>query len=247
MRRLRRLSRALCDQGSEEAFALASAAFRRLYKGRYPLYWPGLDWLSDEPFWQTLASFGESPGLNAHRRYLLREAAAHCVGKIGGNTAECGAFMGLGSYLICDAHRHNAMPARHYVFDSFEGLSKPVAVDGSYWRAGDLACSEQEVRRRLSAYDFVELKKGWIPDRFADVANEEFCFVHVDVDLAQPTLDSLNFFFPRLKGGGWMIVDDYGFRTCPGATNVVQQFVAKTGSASLIALPAGGAALLKLE
>lgn len=169
----------------------------------------------------------------------------HCVGRVGGNTAECGSFMGLGSYLICEAHQRNGEGGRHFIFDSFEGLSQPTPADGAYWRAGDLAASEADVRRRLAQYDFVEYKKGWIPDRFAEVADEEFCFVHVDVDLAEPTEASLRFFYPRLRRGGWMIIDDYGFKTCPGATEVVDRFIHGTRSASMLALPAGGAVLTK--
>ena len=39
-----------------------------------------------------------------------------------------------------------------------------------------------------------QLFKGWIPDRFDEIALKKFCLVHIDVDLYQPTLDSLNFF-----------------------------------------------------
>jgi len=247
MRRFRKLLRALSDRTSLEAFIVARFVFMRMYAGRYPLYWPDLTWLENEPFWQAIDSFGESEGLNTQRRFFLREAAAHCMSKIGGNTAECGVFIGLGSFLICDAHRHNLARARHYVFDSFEGLSPPAEVDGTHWHAGDLASSEEDVRRRLTMFDFVEYKKGWIPERFPEVAQEEFCFVHIDVDLADPTVESLKFFFPRLKRGGWIVLDDYGFKTCPGATHVVKQFVAETRSASLIELPAGGAALVRID
>jgi O-methyltransferase len=246
MRKLRKLLRALTQRGSEEAFILARFVFMRMYSGRYPLYWPDLDWFEEASIWRTIESFGEADGLNVQRRYFLREAAAHCVREIGGNTAECGVFRGLGSFLICDAHKYNRMQARHYIFDSFEGLSKPAEVDGTHWRAGDLACSEENVRNRLSMFDFVEYKKGWIPERFADVDKEEFCFVHIDVDLAHPTLESLKFFYPRLRRGGWVVLDDYGFKTCPGVTQVVKQFALEAASASIVKLPAGGAALMKM-
>jgi len=245
MRRIRKLLRALADRKSAEAFTLARMAFHRLYAGRYPLYWPDLDWLDDRSFWEVMGDFAELESLNAQRRYFLRQAARYCVGRIGGNTAECGVFMGLGSLLICEAHRLNPRPGRHYVFDSFEGLSAPTEADGAYWRAGDLAYSEDDVRRRLSTFDFVEYKKGWIPDRFVDVSSASFCFVHIDVDLAEPTRKSLEFFFPRLEIGGWIVVDDYGFKTCPGATREVDDFVAGEPLASTLALPAGGAAIIK--
>ena len=44
-----------------------------------------------------------------------------------------------------------------------------------------------------------------------------FCFVHIDVDILEPTRDSIEFFYPRMMPGGIMLFDDYGFTSCPGA------------------------------
>ena len=46
----------------------------------------------------------------------------------------------------------------------------------------------------VSYNNFIILLKGWIPSRFEEVKDKNFSFVHIDVDLYQPTLDSLNFF-----------------------------------------------------
>jgi len=216
MRRLRKLIRALTDRGGDEDFVLASIPSKRIYPGRCPLHRPDLARLDDEPLRQRLGSFSEADGLSAQRRWIVREAAAHCVGTIGGSTAERGSFMGPGSYAIFEAHRKNMDGGCHDVFDSFEDLSRPSAARAAHWRANDLAVSEADVRRRLAAFDFVECKKGRAPERFGEAAHEEFCFVLVGVDLAEPTKASLEFFFPRLRGGGWMLIDDCGFGTCLG-------------------------------
>ena len=50
-----------------------------------------------------------------------------------------------------------------------------------------------------------------IPTRFDEVADRSFCFVHVDVDLFEPTRESIAFFYPRMVPGGVMLFDDYGF------------------------------------
>ncbi len=42
-------------------------------------------------------------------------------------------------------------------------------------------------------------------------------FVHVDVDLYEPTLACLEYFVPRLAPGGVIINDDYGSQSFPGA------------------------------
>ena len=53
---------------------------------------------------------------------------------------------------------------------------------------------------------------GWIPDKFADVGEKKFCFVHIDVDLYEPTRDALALFGQRLAPGGILICDDSALR-----------------------------------
>jgi O-methyltransferase len=67
----------------------------------------------------------------------------------------------------------------------------------------------------LSEFPFVHLYKGWIPSRFIEVEDRQFSFVHIDVDLYEPILDSLNF-FPKLVKGGVIVFDDYGITQFPG-------------------------------
>jgi O-methyltransferase len=161
---------------------------------------------------------------------------------IPGNTAECGVFAGASSHLICCANEGTGKV--HHVFDSFEGLSKPGESDGEHWQGGDLAFPLQKVRANLGAFDKVELHKGWIPERFPDVADQRFSFVHIDVDLKQPTLQSVEFFYPRLNEGGILICDDYGFATCPGATTAVDGFLGDK-TEKMIRLPGGAGFLIK--
>ena len=68
--------------------------------------------------------------------------------------------------------------------------------------------------------------------------------MHIDVNLYQPTLDSLAFFYPRMQHGGIVVCDDYGFSTCPGATRAVQEFLADAPE-KMVALPVGGGFFIK--
>ena len=79
---------------------------------------------------------------------------------------------------------------------------------------------------------------GWIPSRFADVSAERFAFVHIDVDLYQPTRDSLTFFYERMLPGGIVLCDDYGFASCPGALRAMDEFFAGRPE-TIIHLPTG--------
>lgn len=214
-----------------------------VYK-QYPFKWSQLDWLKDSSFKEYLAKFGEERGFNKERRWTVQQLM-RLIDAVPGDTAECGAFEGAGSYLICRANAASPQFKRvHHVFDSFEGLSAPATIDGAYWAKGDMARGEDVVRRNLAEFDAYELHKGWIPERFVDVKEKRFAFVHIDVDLYQPTLDSLSFFYERMNPGGIILCDDYGFTTCLGATKAVNDQLSDKPE-KMIALPDGGGFLIK--
>jgi predicted O-methyltransferase YrrM len=133
----------------------------------------------------------------------------------------------------------------HHGFDSFAGLSEPSARDGEYWTAGNLSSPLEAARSNLAEFgEAVQLYTGWIPERFKEAAARRFRFVHIDVDLYEPTRDSLAFFYPRVEPGGIIVCDDYLFNTCPGATAAVDEYLADKPE-KMLALSAGGGFLIK--
>jgi len=217
---------------------------RRLGRLLYPDYRfldPRLDWWEDQEFNRYLERFDERDSLNNERKLMVAQLLRLTRG-IEGNTAECGVFRGATSYLICASNR--GTDKLHHLFDSFAGLSAPGAEDGDHWQGGDLAVPLDEVRRNLSEFEQVRFHPGWIPDKFSDVEGESFSFVHIDVDLLEPTMESIRFFYPRVRAGGILVCDDYGFLTCPGATKAVDDFLADKPE-KMISLPGGGGFLIK--
>ena len=217
---------------------------RRLAKYILPEYrfkWPNMDWWEDKEFNKYLKRFGELDGNNTDRRYAV-DQLLRLVCAVQGDTAEVGAYGGAMSWLICKA---NAGVRMHHIFDSFEGLSQPSLVDGSHWSKGALACGEDVVHENLSEFSgHFNTYMGWVPARFADVGNLRFSFVHIDVDLYQPTKESIEFFYSRMSPGGVLVCDDYRFSSCPGATKACDDFLADKPE-KMIGLSAGGGFFIK--
>ncbi len=210
----------------------------------YRFTWPQMAWWKNQEFNVYLSKFDENNGLNTHRRWMLAQLLRLTV-NIPGDTVECGVYKGAGSWMICDFIKKHKCSKRHYLFDSFEGLSNPCSKDGAYWRKGDLSACEDYALTALKEFeDIIDVKKGWIPERFVDVSNCVFSFVHVDVDLAEPTKDSIEFFYNRLSPGAVFLCDDYGFDTCPGVTTVIDDFLRDKPEKMLI-LDAGGGFFIK--
>jgi O-methyltransferase len=157
-----------------------------------------------------------------------------------GDFAECGCWRGHSTYLVSNLLKENGWAGHFWVFDSFEGgLSDKVAQD----RVGKGNTSASETKRQkekffsnydavkasLSPFPFVSLHKGWIPASFEapGLSERRFSLVHIDVDLYEPTRDSLEFFYPRMLPGGIIVIDDYGSATFPGSKTAVDEYLAK--------------------
>ena len=240
--RLNAIARTLADPNERPLRLLRLIA--RAVMPAYRFTWPQLGWWQDAGFNAYLERFGEDGGMNTYRRVTVAELL-RLVQEVPGDTAECGVFQGAGSYLLARFAQSNPRIARlHHMFDSFEGLSAPQSADGGYWRAGDLTAGEDVVARNLAGIDGVRSYRGWIPARFGEVAERRFCFVHVDVDLYEPTRDSIAFFYPRLSPGGILVCDDYACTTCPGATRAIDEYLADRPE-KMIRLCCGGGFLIK--
>src|SRR5437660_6279599 len=148
----------------------------------YRFHWPQMAWQDDPDFNTYLKRFNLMGSLNCHRRWLVHELTK-LAQHVPGDTAECGVMEGATSYLIC-----RAFPGRtHFGFDSFEGLSEPSNRDGNYWLPSTMSSTLETAQRNLAEFSGVHLLKGWIPAQFPEIADKRFCFVHIDVQLYEPT------------------------------------------------------------
>jgi len=235
------LARKILQRDPGRELMILGALAREVLPG-YKLKWPQIDWMSSASFNAFLRLFEEEYGYNADRRWMVYQLA-RLTKQVPGDTAECGVYLGASSYLICLAGEEGGNRT-HHIFDSFEGLSAPTVADGGHWKEHDLACGLDRVKEKLKDFANVKYYQGWIPARFGDVDHQAFSFVHIDVDLLQPTRDSMRFFYERTSSGGIILCDDYGFGTCPGATAAIDDFL-RDKPEKMISLSGGGGFLIK--
>lgn len=193
--------------------------------GNFPVYDDYKMWRQDDDFMKDFAKLSPGNRFSDERKYTLREFARQ-VSKLEGAIAECGSFEGASAYFLAK----ESPTATIHLFDSFEGLSEPTKNDiwslyrESYWKKGDMKASLTILKDNLKEFDNVKVHKGWIPHIFEDCSEKKFKLLHIDVDLYQPTIDSLEYFYPQIVAGGVVILDDYGYLTCPGAHRAANEF-----------------------
>ncbi|MFC2025026.1 TylF/MycF/NovP-related O-methyltransferase [Chloroflexota bacterium] len=228
------------------------------------IYWPGQS-LTAQTFFEIDEGFHnlydtaqvktqmtktDNP-LRRQRHYTLNQLL-WCADIENGDVSDIGCWRGLSTYQIANYIKQKHLHTLLYVFDSFEGLSNIGSIDTTTGRIQDeerlreqFACPQEIVERNLSGFDFIKYYKGWIPDRFHEVKGKSFSFVHIDVDLYQPTYDSFQFFYPRLIKHGIMVFDDYGCTQFPGAKQAIDKCLKMINNPPFILLPSGQAFLIK--
>ena len=202
-------------------------------------------WMEDSEFRSIYNKLSPGNPYSQDRKNVIREFARMVRG-VDGDLAECGCYEGVSAWFMA-----NELPSVHlHLFDSFAGLSEPAGEDQAHsdsyfsWNAGDLCAPESKVRENLATFNSITIYKGWIPERFHEVQDLKFRLVHIDVDLYQPTKDSIEFFFPRMSKGGVMIFDDYGMTSCPGAYKAVEDYM-QDKSEYVLSLPTGQGVVIK--
>lgn len=192
----------------------------------FRLYNKNLSWPNDHNFGDVWKEFPGS-GRQVHDRKFVLYSVAKSIQNVPGDIVECGVFKGGGSFVML-----SATSSKHlYGFDSFEGLSEPIEADipneptAFRWQTNDMAVGSELAATNLASFSGrFSLFPGWIPSRFHEVEDKTISLLHIDVDLFEPTLSSLEFFYPRMSPGGVIVCDDYGFSTCPGARKAMDEF-----------------------
>jgi O-methyltransferase len=145
------------------------------------------------------------------RAYMLYRFAQHAL-TVEGDWAECGVYKGGTAYLLGTLLNEHQRSTSFHLFDTFTGMTEEADADPSLHKQGDFSDNSVEgVRQYLAHYNRYDFHPGFIPDSFNGLEERNYAFVHIDVDLYEPTVACCNYFYPRLNKGAILIFDDYGF------------------------------------
>lgn len=201
-------------------------------------------WLGTGTFSRLYAGIKEHTLVSADRCYILASLAIYAGQLQGGDAAECGVYAGGTALMLARVFSDGAH--RLHLFDSFQGLPKPDPAHDEFLEEGQFQADAAPVRELLSDHQWMtEIHEGWIPDTFAGLEDERFCFAHIDVDAYRSALDCCEYFYPRLVSGGVMVFDEYGFPDAHGERDAVDEYFADKREAP-IALMTGQAFVLRL-
>lgn len=126
--------------------------------------------------------------------------------KLEGDVIEVGVFQG-GSAGIT---REELPGIPMYLFDTFTGFADELhESDPRNYAVGHCATDESFVTELMKDEKDVCIIKGVFPKSGNIIKDKKFQFATIDVDIYNPTLNSLNFIYPRMVSGGTIYVHDY--------------------------------------
>ena len=211
-----------------------SETYKKIYKNQNP------------PFNNSLMAS------RINKNFYLSKYFIH-VSSLAGDFLECGVFKGFSSYLLRSIEKNldSTKTNNYFLVDSFEGLSEILEVDvpkdPSIPRneKGNFNVKIEDVKLLFSDFSNVNILKGWIPEVFISLDEKnKYKFVHIDVDLYQPTLDTLEYIYDKVVKGGIIITDDYNSPLFPGNKKAWDNFFENKNDNHL-KLPTGQAVLIK--
>jgi O-methyltransferase len=188
-------------------------------------------------------------GMRQDRLYTLWQAIAG-LPEGGRPIAEVGAYKGGSARFIAEAMRWHNRSRRFLVADTFSGhVVVDAALDGPHKVGEQFANnSADEVAQYLADLPEIELVVGDFRQTSARLeAAAPFAFAHLDVDVYPVMRHALEFFSARIEPGSLMVVDDYGFVTCRGTREAVDEFVRGHANYRFFHLLTGQALLIRLH
>jgi len=161
-----------------------------------------------------------------------------------GDIWECGVYKGGTAAMLAKIVSDKAPFKRLHLFDTFAGMPDTDS-NLDLHKCGDFKDTTLDVvKKYVGETALTVYHPGKIPLSFSGQENSRIAFAHIDVDIWQSVIDCCDFIFPRLSAGGFIVFDDYGFPTCPGARNAVDLYFSEKEVIPLV-LPTGQAIIFK--
>lgn len=243
---LTRLARALTNPRKFRS-AISSRLCRAPFRLGLTSLWPGtyLSYLPDRysDNYSVYTGRGGSMDRNELRGYLQGNNENNCgdlaryyflklvfdqILKEGlkGDIAELGVYRGNTAFLLARMARRLGSTA--YLLDTYEGFSPDDLQGIDLAKPRPFRDTSLQAVQSLVGNENVRFIPGHFPESVAQMpADLSFCLVHLDCDLYAPFRAALQYFYPRLIPGGFLVMHDYSSLSCwDGPERAADEFFA---------------------
>lgn len=137
-----------------------------------------------------------------------------------GAMAEVGVMGGGFSKLL----KHLFPEKDLYLYDTFSGFDDRDTADeykngaiNQTWANVFKSVTYENTKKYIGNEETCHYRVGYFPETVEDEERSlKFSLVSLDADLYNPTLEGLEFFYPRLEEGGYILIHEYNARILDG-------------------------------
>lgn len=188
------------------------------------------------------------------RIYALLQATKYVIhNDVPGDIIECGVWRGGSMMAVAlTLLKEKKSEKDLYLFDTYEGMSKPTDQDVSFegrkadnqfeenkrnedsadWCFASLDEVKQNVIKTCYNTEKLHFIKGKVENTLPEHAPKQIALLRLDTDWYESTKHELIHLFPRLVSGGVLILDDYGYWA--GAKKAVDEYFSQTKTQILL-------------
>ena len=146
------------------------------------------------------------------------------------NFVECGVGDGITSFFALNEISSNIKQKEFcmHLYDAWDGMKEENLLESELTRSGKYSnLSIEKTKKNLDKFkEHLIFHKGYIPESFENTIQSpsEIIYLHIDLNSAKATLETLEYFFPRLQSGGVLLFDDYGWTDYPETKRNIDLF-----------------------
>ncbi|ETN86846.1 TylF/MycF/NovP-related O-methyltransferase [Paraburkholderia silvatlantica] len=143
--------------------------------------------------------------------------------KVPGDFAELGVWQGNTAELLAAFARRQQRTL--YLLDTFEGFPEEDLDHDEKHLSGIFKDTSFEAVKRRVGEERTVFVKGHFPETATQLPDDgQYAIVHIDCDLYVPMVAALEYFYPRMSPGGFILMHDYGSLCWDGAEKAVDEF-----------------------
>lgn len=131
---------------------------------------------------------------------------------------ECGTHLGLMVQTLLNFFRIKKplCKVKSTLFDTWDGIPEQQIQKEevpAYWhnKYNYTVDSFPFIQQMLSEFEEIQFVRGQVPDTLTSFSNQSLDILHLDMNIVYPEAAALSFFWPKIKRGGFLLIDDYGF------------------------------------
>jgi len=171
--------------------------------------------------------------------------AASQASALPGDFVECGVNRGGMSLAVMDYLDFNRLNKRFFLLDTYSGFPEQWRLLAASVNQHSYHDCYQQAVQNFSGFVRAKIICGSVPETLTQVDSDQVCYLSIDMNCAEPEVEALKFFWPKLVPGAVVLLDDYAYSESYRRQKQAFDSVAEELKFHILSLPTGQGLVIK--